>query len=460
MSTTLTPSTVGLQGALKEYYTRVREDVVPRLTALWAQFKKIKQGGPRNFGWTGRGVRFDAVMGDYTGWNYSDAGYLGDSHWRGETQGTTGVKRLYARQKFDRITLAAMRRSDGSYITLGEKIDEEFQGKMALGLQEGLFGDGRGIKAIVTNVNSQSSLDVESPYGLSGAGQGALWLQTGLRISVRDGSAPATKRTFSGAESTTISAIALQTAPDTYRLTLAVAGTGIAVGDFIIGSTSYDDAYNASPNGLLNAANRSGSFDSFLGISGASTATPGGSPDGHPRWNTTRINAGATSPMQVERNDQLTDSDLWDLCLRVAAKSGKNPLTNPKEWLIVTTPGLKKGYKESRIGFVQMSVSEVKQLEGGWGYDADYNGIPIMDDVHCPIGHVFLLHLKSWGWVDAEEWGVVAMPEMDEFRWIPDMDGFETSKGIYFNTICTARSTIGVIYGYTEPSVRYTPVAY
>lgn len=456
MSTTLTPSTTSVQGMLKDYYTKVREDVVPVLVALWAQFQKIKQGGPRNFTWTGKGGVFDVVLGDYTGWNYSTAGYLGDSHYRGEVQGRFGIKRLYARQKFDRLQLAAMRRNDGSYLTLGQKIDEEFTGKMKLGIQEGLFGDGRGIKALITNVVDQNTVDVESPYGMAGAGQGALWLQAGLRISIRDGATPTTQRSFSGNAYTTISSITLQTAPDTYRLELSTTGASIAVGDFILASTAYDDAYNGTPNGLLNASNISGNFNSFLGISGASNATPGGSPDGHPRWNTTRVDAGDSETL---RPDQLTDSDLYDLCLQVASKTGQNPLMNPDKWLIVTTPGMKKGYKESKIGHVQMTLSEVKKLNGGWGYDAEYNSIPILDDVYCPLGTVFLLHLPSWGWVDAEEWGQVAMPDMDEFRWVQDADHFETSKGIYFETICTFRGTIGVIHGYDEGTRRYTPLA-
>lgn len=451
----LLTSTTGMQGALKNYYQKAREDIVPMLTAFWAQIRKIKKGGPRNFRWGGLGYVWNVILGDYVGYNFSSSGYLPDSSYRGRVQASGGVARLYARQQFDRLALAQMSSPDGSYDTLLAVINEEFQGKMSLGIEEGLWGDGRGIKAIVSAMTSTTVFDVKDPYGLANAGQGALWLQVGQRISVRTSAGVA--RVIAGSAGTVIQSIVLQTAPDTYRITVDNAVTAIAATDFIIGATRFDDAWNSTPNGMLNITNRAGTFDTLHGVSGASTATPGGTPNGHPRWNCVRINAGSN---ETARSDQVTDPDLNDICLRVAARSGVNPLTNPKRWLIVTTPGLKMGYKASKVGHMQLTQGQLRDLNGGWGYDADYNGIPIIDDVYCPVGHLFLVDLESLGWADVEdgEWGTVAVDGMDEYRPIADRDGFETSKGMYYNVLASRRSAFGVIYGYSE-SQRYTPLA-
>lgn len=453
----LLTNTAGMQGALKNYYQKAREDIVPILTAFWAQIRKIKKGGPRNFRWGGLGYVWNVILGDYVGGNFSDNGWLPDSNYRGRVQATGGVKRFYVRQQFDRLTLAQMASADGSYDTLLEVINEEFQGKMALGIEEGLWGDGRGIKAIVSNVSTPTLVaDVKDPYGLANAGQGALWLQIGQRVSIRT-SGGAQRATAGIANTTTITGITLQTSPDTYRVTFADAVTGLAATDFIVGATQNDDAWNASPNGMLNITNRAGTFDVLHGVSGASNATPGGSPNGHPRWNCVRINAGNN---ETARPDQLTDPDLNDICLRVGARSGVIPFQDPKRWLIVTTPGLKMGYKASKVGHMQITQGQLRDLNGGYGYDCDYNGIPIIDDVYCPVGHVFLVDLESLGWADAEdgEWKAVAMDGMDDYRPIANRDGFETSKGMYYNVLASRRSAFGVIYGYSE-SQRYTPLA-
>jgi hypothetical protein len=452
MGTTLTYSATGIQGAMMEYKTRFREDVMPVLTPTMEVFQKFKQGGARNFLWTGRGAVFDCVLGDPVGWNHSDAGYLPDSNWRGEAQGKVDIKRGYVRQKFDRLMIAALKGGSGSFITFGQKLDEEYRIKFRLLLQEAIHGDGRGILAKVSVVTDSTHVKVVDPYGLSGGGQGGLWLMANRRVSVR---APAgTVRTWAAsANNGLITSVALDAgSTDTYVVTLAATNSNIQVGDFFVGATTNDDAWNGTPNGLINMTNVGGNFATLHNLSGASNATPGGSPNGGPRHNTRRLVA---SSNQTARPDQLTDSDLYDLALRIAAWSGINPCMVPDEYVIITTPGLKKGYKESRVGYVHLTQQEGKKTAGGWGYDAEWNGIPIIDDPYCPVGTLYMLHKPSLGWVDAEDWGVVAMDGMDEFRPVTDQDAFEKAMGIYYNFATTRRNAHGVISGYTE-NVRYT----
>ncbi len=426
-------------GNLKQYYQKVREDVFPVITPLFAQFQKFKSGGPRNMRWGGKGAVFDVVVADPTGWHWSDTGRLPESQFRDEVQGTVQVKRMYIRQQFDKLAVTGTGNKNAAYVTLAQKIDEEVRSKFKLGVQEALHGDGRGIKATITNVVSTTVFDVANPYGLSGGGQGALWLQKGAFVDVLD----STGATSRGKK--VISSIALQTAPDTFRITLASANATMSTGDILVSASSADNSFNASINGLLNLTNRANGFASLHGISNVTWA----------RWDATRMTAGTDTP----RAEQLLESDLVELMMRVAARSGKNAMQDPSEFVFVTTPGLKKSFIESVQGQRQLTLAQTsKTLNGGYAATASCNEVPILDDPYCPVGTVYLLHLPSLGWVDAQDFGQVEYEGASAWRWVADRDAYETSSSIFFNTATTFRGAHGSIIGYTD-AFRYSPVA-
>jgi hypothetical protein len=426
-------------GALKNYYQKHREDVFPIITPLFAQFQKFKAGGPRNMRWGGKGAIFDVVVGEPTGWHWSDAGNLPVSQFRSEVQGTVQVKRMYIRQQFDKLAVLGTANRNAAYVTLAQKIDEEQTAKHKLGLQEALHGDGRGIKATTTNVSSTTVIDVANPYGLSGGGQGGLWIQQGGTYAIlsSDGSTNRGTRT--------VVSITLQTAPDTYRITWDSAVTSQAAGDLIVSSSGVDTSYNAQVNGLINLTNRGANFDSLHGIDAGTWA----------RWDSTRMTAGTDTP----RAEQLLESDLVELMMRVAAKSGKNPMQNPGDFIFVTTPGLKKSFIESVQGQRQLTLEQTSmKLNGGYAATAACNGVPILDDPYCPIGTVYLLCKSALGWVDAQSFDKVQHEGASAWRWVADKDSYETSSSIIFNTATTMRNAHGSIVGYTD-SFRYSPLA-
>ena len=434
-------SDTAFEGNLKQYYQRVREDVFPVITPLFAQFQKLKPGGPRNMRWGGRGAVFDVVVADPTGWHWSDTGRLPESNFRDEVQGTVNVKRMYIRQQFDKLAVTATGNKAAAYVTLAQKIDEEVRAKFKLGIQEGLHGDGRGIKATVTNVVSQTSIDVANPYGVTGAGQGALWIQRNAYVEVlsADGTTSRGK--------TTVTNVALQSGTDTYRLTLSPTLSGCTATDIIVSASSADNSLNAVINGLINITNR-GNAAAYRNLHGITSAT-------WARWDAVRMTAGADTP----RAEQLLESDLVELMMRVAARSGKNAMQDPDEFIIVTTPGLKKSYVESVQGQRQLTLAQTsKTLNGGYAVNATCNGVPILDDPYCPVGTVYLLHLPSLGWVDAQDFGQVEYEGASAWRWVADRDAYETSSSIFFNVATTMRNAHGSITGYTD-AFRYSPLA-
>jgi hypothetical protein len=424
-------------GNLKLFYQKYREDVFPVITPLFAQFQKFKSGGPRNMRWGGKGAVFDLVLGIPTGGHWSNQGHLPDSVFRDERQATVNVSRFYVRRQFDKLAVIGSANRAAAYVTLAQKINEEINTVYRLGMQEGLHGDGRNIKATVTNVQSTTLIDVANPYGLTGAGKGSMWIQKGAKIAVLD-STGATNRGVR-----TVASIALQTAPDVYRITLSAAVSSMSSGDLIVSATESDTAFNAGINGLINLTNRGGNFNPLHGVSAGDW----------PEWDAVRMTAGTDTP----RTEQLLESDLVELFMRVASRSGKNPMQDSSEFVIVTTPGLKKSYVEAVQGQRQLTLSQTStNLKGGYAATASCNGVPILDDPYCPAGTVYLLHLPSVGWIDAQDFNKVSYEGESAWRWVADRDAYETSSSIIFNTATTMRNAHGSIVGYTDVN-RYTP---
>lgn len=438
-----TTSDVGIAGGLKQYYQRVREDVFPLITPMWAQFTKMKRGGPRNMQWGGEGAVFNVVNGDPVGQTFSSQGFLPRSNFRRSVKATVGISRGYVRQQFDMLTVTATRNSQAAFISLGQQIDEEVRLKSQLMIQEAAHGDPRGIKAVISNVVSQSQFDITSPYGITNGGQGALWVAVGGLYAIRN----STGATLRAGGPQVVSAIALQTAPDTYRVTFPAAFTGVVAGDIIVGATANDDAFNSYPNGLTNILNRGGNFASLHGID-SSVA-------GNERWNTVRMVAGT----DTARADQMTESDFHEIALRIKARSGEDPFTNPDDFVIVTTPGIAKSYVESIVGQRQVSLQEMKKLNGGYAAQGSWNGVPILADNYCPVGTVYFLHKPTIGWLDAEDFGQVVYEDSDAWRFVADRDAYETSFKIYYNILTTKRNAHAIVTGFTE-AFRYSPLAF
>jgi hypothetical protein len=355
-----------------------------------------------------------------------------------EDQGNVGITRMYVRRQFDRLSYTGTNDKKGAFVRIVDKVVEEFSAAYELGVQEALHGDQRGIKATVVNVVSTTVFDVENPYGYTGAGQGALLINRGSFIAATD----STGATVRGRG--TVTALALQTAPDRWRVTSDTALTGITNGDLILSASTADTSFGAYPNGLGNMLNRpgGGNYDILHGINRTT----------RPRWDSVRLVAGT----DVGSAAAIAEGDIVTLFMRIGALSGINPMMKPGEFLLITTPGLKKALVESRQGQVQLTLQQGSvKLDGGYATDYSINNVPVLDDPRCPIGCVMVVHKPSLGWVDALDFSPVAFEGSDEWRFISDRDAFETSNAMYWNLMTDRRCAHGIITGYVDTD-RYT----
>jgi hypothetical protein len=277
---------------------------------------------------------------------------------------------------------------------------------------------------------------VTSPYGVTGAGQGGLWLYPGMYIAVLD----TTGATVRGRATIT----AVSNSGDTATLTLSATISGTTGTDIIVAATQSDTAYNQYANGLQNITNRGNAFQTLHGISSSTT----------PRWDATRFVAGTDTDDAAVPNEM----DIWKLAATMGARSGKRPLSNPEEFLCIGTYGLQQKFIESFLGQRRFNVTAGEELTLNGGYKAlKLHGMPFVADEYQPAGTVYCIHKPSLAWVDAADWSPVQYENSGAVRFIDGRDAFQTSFKVYFNLMTYQRNAHGSITGYTD-TARYTPV--
>lgn len=432
----MTITDADINGVLKNVYENFRINAFPRLTPLLAQLKKGTPGGPERMQWGGNGVYWDVVLTRPVGMVASPSGYFPPSAQATEKQANVDIKRTYVTRQIDMLAVAGTQSKEAAFIPLARKIVQEAMDAAKLGQQETLHGDGRGLKGLITVVNSTTSIDVTSPYGLAGAGKGGLLLDVGMYIAVLDTSA-------ADAVLGRATITAVTNSGDTAQLTLDTAIASMAATDKIVAATASDTSFNNVPNGLINMLNRGASYNSLHGLSAAT----------YGRWDSTRMTAGTDTPDA----GQPTEMDVWDLCTRVANKSGKDPKSNPGEFLLLTTPGIEKKLAESFLGQRRFDMAANITLKGGFKA-LNIAGLPLVSDFWCPAGTIYLVHTPSLSFVDRQDWVKLSYEGSGPWRFISGRDAYEVNFGSYWNTAVLQRNAHGMITGYTD-TVRYDHTA-
>jgi hypothetical protein len=427
-----------LSGLLKNVYAQFREKVQNLVTPLLAQLEKGRAGGPRNMRWGGNNVFFDVVVGRPAGATFSSAGYFPADTTAQEVQANVGVVRAYTTRQIDGLAFVGTNSKDAAFTTIAKKTMEEIKDASSLLMQQALHNKADGVVAIIGTASSATSIIVSSPYGVSGAGQGSLLISVGDTIAALD-------VTSGNAVLGRAQVTAISNSGDNATLTLSGSGiAGMAASDLIVKATASDTSFNSAMNGLINITNRGGSYGTLHNINASTYGI----------WDATRMVAGTDTPDA----NQPTESDIWDLIQKIAGRSGKDAMTRPKDFLLMTTPGLAKKLMESMVGQRRFTASEFSTTIKG-GYKAlEVAGIPLVQDYYVPAGTIYLLHIPSLSWVDAKDWGFVEFEGAGPWRWLQGRDAFETTYGWYGNLACLARNAHGSITGYTD-TARYSHVA-
>lgn len=425
-----------LTGLLKNVYSQFREKVQNLVTPLLAQLEKGRSGGPRNMRWGGNNVFFDVVTGRPAGATFSASGYFPPDTTATEVQANVGIVRAYTTRQVDGLAFVGTQSKDAAFTTIASKTMEEIKDASMLLMQQALHNKADGVVALIGTASSTTSIIVSSPYGLASSGQGSLLLSVGDFIAVLDTSA-------SDAVLGRSAITAITNSGDNATLTLGTAISGMAAADKIVKATASDTSFNGAMNGLISITNRGNAYPSLHSISNATYSI----------WDATRMVAGTDTPDAT----QPTESDIWDLIQKIAGRSGKDANVKPKDFLLMTTPGLAKKLMESMVAQRRFTAGEFGTTIKG-GYKAiEICGIPCVTDYYIPAGTIYLLHIPSLSWVDAKDWGFVEFEGAGPWRWLSGRDAFETTYGWYGNLACLARNAHGSITGYTD-TARYSHI--
>jgi hypothetical protein len=425
-----------LTGLLKNVYSQFREKVQNLVTPLLAQLEKGRSGGPRNMRWGGNNVFFDVVTGRPAGATFSASGYFPPDTTATEVQANVGIVRAYTTRQVDGLAFVGTQSKDAAFTTIASKTMEEIKDASMLLMQQALHNKADGVVALIGTVTSTTVIIVSSPYGIASSGQGSLLLSVGDYIAVLDTSS-------SDAVLGRAAITAITNSGDNATLTIGTAISSMAATDKIVKATASDTSFNGAMNGLISITNRANAYPSLHNITNATYSI----------WDATRMVAGTDTPDAT----QPTESDIWDLIQKIAGRSGKDANVKPKDFLLMTTPGLAKKLMESMVAQRRFTAGEFGTTIKG-GYKAiEICGIPCVTDYYVPAGTIYLLHIPSLSWVDAKDWGFVEFEGAGPWRWLSGRDAFETTYGWYGNLACLARNAHGSITGYTD-TARYSHI--
>ena len=425
-----------LTGLLKNVYAQYRMKVQNLVTPLLAQLEKARAGGPRNMRWGGNGVYWDVVIGRPSGATFSPGGFFPNDTTAVEKQASVSVVRAYTTRQIDGLAFTGTTSKEAAFTTIAKKTMEEIREASSLLMQQALHNKRDGVVALAVARTSDTVFTADAPYGIDGAAQGSLLLAIGDTIAILDGGTNAVRGRAQISNITTSGDIA----------TITLAGAGIASvvsNDKIVKATASDTSFDASMHGLIDITNRGNSYQSLHGLSSAT----------YPIWDAIRMVAGTDTPDV----NQPTESDIWDLIQLIFARSGKNAMERPRDFLMMTTPGVAKKLMESMVAQRRFTASEFSTTIKG-GYRAvEICGIPCVTDPYVPSGTIYLIHVPSLSWVDAKDWGFVEFESAGPWRWLQGRDAFETTYGWYGNMATLARNCHGTITGYTDTK-RYNHV--
>lgn len=422
-----------LSGLLKNFYQNFRMYAQNTVTPFLAQLEKANTKTVR---WGGNGAYWDVVTGRPAGGTWSQGGFFPPDSFAQEKQATTGVARGYVTRQIDGLLNLGTMNKEAAFDKILRKTFREIKSASRLLMQGSLHGAGQGVLAVVSSVTNSTTIVVNAPYGVAGAGQGSLLLAPGDYLAVRDTTGATLRGKASLSSIGTVSATSANA-----TLTLGSAIAGMVSTDIIVKATVSDDSYSGTagtgvPNGLVNITNRGGSYATLHGLSASTYSI----------WNTVQMVAGTDTPDA----NQPTEDDIWQMIRRAANWSGQDALLNPDEFILMMGPGMIQKVSQSFIGQRRFTADEIsKRIKGGYRA-VEVCGLPAFEDYYVPAGTIYLIHIPSIAWVDAKDWSFVEFEGSGQWRWIQGRDAFETTFGSYVNVATLVRNPHASIAGYTD----------
>jgi len=411
-------------GVLQNIYLPIRKKIFPINTVLLANARKL---GPEHVTYAGNDLFFDVKVDRRGGFTSSTIGALPESKVAKEKQGRLSVARTYAKAQVDGLALKANSSTRGSYISTAKKIIEDIMDQWQLEQERILQSDSLGIRALVTSGVASATQTVDSPYGISASGPGNLHLVIGDTVSFRssDGVTLRGKRVITN----------ITLSGDVATLTLDSSVT-TTTGDVVVTAVptavhATDDSFGAEPHGLKSIMDVENAFATFEGLN-------------DPRWVAVQDTASSLDEMVVMRHQS-----------KIAARSGTDYQKNPRNTLLLCSPGIWLAYGESLLGLRRFAAPEM-ELKGGFSGVQVANSTLVRDE-WMPRKRVYSVYGPDTVFIDLMDFGEVSFQDAPKWQRAANFDRWEAAFASYWNYGVSSRISQGVISGIND-TVNFSPV--
>jgi hypothetical protein len=410
----VTPTTMTeLNDLAKDYFSNVYQQLMNTEVPLKAQFARLE-----NAVFTGKkwifGVKTEVGGGAANAGANKSLPAASEGNF---DQGEATLVRTYTRMALDNFAIEVTKQQSGSFRpALAETMSDRLQAH-DLEVNRQLFCAGDGKVALITNV-AGTTITAGSDYGITGGGAGVRHIYEGDQVAVYDATG-ATKRGTATVTSVNRSA-------NTFVIDAAPGGT-IAT-DFVSKATSdTDNKIAGEAQGLLASVESSGTLHAIPGTG---------------RWvSHVEANGGVSRAM--------TDALLLKVLGVTRAKSRRVPN------LAVCQPGVVLKYSEQFLPLRRIMGQDM-ELKGGYkpisGLQHAGGVIPVLEDLDCPDGRIFLLNTEAFRMADliGQEW---FDGDGAQFTRVTDKDAIEGYIRKYWAFVTVARHMNAVIEdldGYSE----------
>jgi hypothetical protein len=420
-----------LTGVLKTMYTPIQKRMFSLMSVLPAQ---ARRGGADTVQYAGNDAIFSAQFESRGGFVSSTTGKLPEPQDGVDKQGRLGIARSYFVSKVDGLALKATTNSKGAYISAAKKVIRDVMQQWKIEQNRIMHSDSQGIRCVVVSRTSATVVVVDSPYGITGAGPGNMFIRVGDTLAAHDtgsanallGKAPIASIARGSGDQATI----------TFASSIEGAGT-IATGDILVSAvttatSATDTSLGAEPHGAKSIIDVEDAFATFEQLK-------------DDRWEAQKLTS-----------TTVDETIVMKLLNTIRARTGIDWRSNPKKMTLLTTTGIWQAYGDSLLGLRRFNAPTM-ELNGGFK-GVQVAGATLIDDPYCPRGRLYAFHGPSLIFVDLMDFGMLSYEDANRWRPAAREDSYEGVHGIYWNFGATQRNAHGVISGITDTD-NFSPVA-
>lgn len=298
---------------------------------------------------------------------------------------------------------AATGSNEGAFVSAFKQEMEDTVLTAKIQLNRAAWGDGSGKMADVATTASGTTVIVSSTINFRGGEVIDFVAATGQPISAAH----------------TVTGIDRATRTLTFTPTLAA---GITATTHYIVQASSDSTTSVGNN------SRGKEIQGMQSLVDSSGIVHGVNPTTYPFWKSYEDNVAAAP----------SDAKLRAALDGVGFESGADQSLGGSEYVMITTRGIRQRYADTLTSVKRFNDAQSTTLRGGFKV-LMFDDAPIFVDDQCPVGHLFILDLKSFFWAQLSDWDWMDQ-DGEVLKWESRYDRYIAVLYAYIQLGTTARN--------------------